>query len=109
MSADDADATTLEAFGLQCVLRSVAASIEALAHERVTAHVLSIWIGTNDIDIMCLHDRRPWLAEVIGGFVWKYRLTPKNFHSVNLQESYDSVIYNLEKSDMKQVNWSMLI
>lgn len=108
---DEMDASTPEADAFQCVLRSVAEDPNAPAHERVTAHYLSLWIGTNDIDIMDLDSVRPWLVKVVAGFVQKYPLTSNNCSSVTLQEAYDSVIYKFEgiaTDGIERLSWTLL-
>lgn len=109
---DDMDGSTAEAAAFQCVLRSVVKDLDAPAHERVTAHFLSLWIGTTDVDVMHLDSERPWLVKVIAGFVQKYPLTSKNCSSVTLQEAYDSVIYIFESigtEGIQRVRWALLV
>lgn len=109
---DEMYASTTEAAAFQCVLQSVVEDLDAPAHERVTAHFLSLWIGTTDIDIMHLDSERPWLVKVIAGFVQKYPLTSKNCSSVTLQEAYDSVIYifgSISTEGIQRVRWALLV
>lgn len=110
MRVDHVNSTAHESLALQHLLRSVAANTKAPAHERVTAHYLSLWIGTNDIDIniMRLPETRQWLAEVISGFVEKYPFTDEICRSISLQEAYETVICNFESGHDKQVMWLLL-
>lgn len=102
-------ASDIESRAVQLLLQLVATNPDAQPSDQLTAVLLSIWIGSADVDVLSLCSTSHWAAAMIKKFLDQYPLTWEMCRSVDLLEAHSTVqnYYQNVTAFKAQVVWSV--